>query len=139
MSKTVNFQLGPTTGIASRTLVITRMHRAGDDSAPSAAHNADAGAVTQVSATLTDNTIWQAVLSDVMTAGEVVPPQVIQFNTGELQFLGAPASQPDGSQFRVFSMEDNSSSSSSSSVSSSSSESSSSESSSSESSSSSSS
>ena len=91
MSKNVTFYLGPTVGLATRTLVVTRMHRAGDDSAPAAAHNADAGAVESVVVELIDATIFQAVLSDVKTSGEARPPQVIAFNTGELMHLGPKA------------------------------------------------
>lgn len=121
MSKNVIFNLGPSTGLATRQLTITRMHLAGDDTAPAASHNADAGAVTDVTVVLADNTIWQAILVDTLTAGEVKPNQVLNFNTGSLLHLGPKASQPDGSDFYVLSMEDLSSSSSSSSVSSSSS------------------
>lgn len=124
MPKLVTFNLGPTVGISARQLTITRMHRAGDDATPAAASDADAGAVASVTIELDDNIIFQAVLVDTMTAGEVRPNQVIQFNTASLLFLGPRASQPDGSEFYVLHMEDLSSSSSASSVSSSSSESS---------------
>lgn len=120
--KNVTFNLGNSSGLATRTLVITRMMRAGDDVAPAAAHNADAGAVAQVTVALADNTIWQAILRDVTTANSVaLPDQVIQFHTGSLQHLGPLATSPDGSQFFILHTEDLSSSSSSSSVSSSSS------------------
>ena len=118
--KNVTFNLGPSTGLSTRTLVITRHMRAGDDSAPAAQHNADAGVVTSVVVALPDNQIWQAVLTDVMTAGETRPVQVLSFHTGSLQYLGPKASGGDGSEFYVLHMEDLSSSSSSSSTSSSS-------------------
>lgn len=127
MSKNVTFYLGASVGLATRTLVVTRMHRAGDDSAPAASHNADAGAVTSVVVELADATIFQAVLSDVKTSGEARPAQVIQFHTAELLHLGPTATGLDGSEFRVQDMEDLSSSSSSSSSSQSSSSSSSSD------------
>ena len=120
--KKATFYLGPAIGLTSRTLTITRMYRAGDDSAPSAVHSADAGgSATSVAVDLDDATIFQAKLADVKTTGEALPVQVINFNTGSLAHLGARASQPDGSEFRVYAMEDLSSSSSSSSQSSSSS------------------
>jgi hypothetical protein len=122
MSKNVTLYLGPAIGLASRTVTITRMRRAGDDSAPAASHNADAGSTaTYVTVLLADNTIFQAKLADVKSTGEVLPIQTLQFNTGRLMHLGPRASQPDGSEFRVYAMEDESSSSSVSSSSSSSS------------------
>jgi hypothetical protein len=122
--KRVNIYLGPVIALASRTLIITRQHRAGDDAAPSAEHSADAGAVENVSVNLPSNTIWQATLADVLSSGESPPLKVLNFHTGELQYNG-PVS--DDGLFRVVSMEDLSSSSSSSSQSSSSSSSSSSQ------------
>lgn len=112
MSKKVTFELGNPTGIATRTLTITRMYRAGDDTAPSAAHSADAGAVQQVTVTLADNTMWQAVLTDVLSTGETLPGQVLNFHTGSLQHLGPRSTTRDGSQFQILHMEDESSSSS---------------------------
>lgn len=113
MSKVVTFGLGTPNGLTSRTLTVRRMMRAGDDSLPAAEHSADAGAATEfVDVTLPDNTIWQAQLADVKTSGESLPVQVIQFHTGELQHLGPKASQPDGSGFHVYAMQDISSSSS---------------------------
>jgi len=120
--KNVTFYLGPAIGLATRTLVVRRMMKAGDDSTPAAAHNADAGgSATNVTVALDDGQIWQATLTDVKSTGEELPPQVIQFNTGTLQHLGPRASSPSGSEFRIYTMEDLSSSSSSSSQSSSSS------------------
>lgn len=111
--KNVTFHLGPAIGLASRTLTVRRMMRAGDDSQPAAAHNADAGAAAEsVVVSLASNTIWQAQLQDVKATGESLPVQVIQFHTGSLQHLGPKATQPDGSEFRIYAMEDLSSSSS---------------------------
>ena len=113
----VNFYLGPMLSVAARQLTITRFHRAGDDSAPSAQHNADAGAVETVAVDLPHDTIWQAKLVDTLSGGEVSDPQILNFHTGELQFPGPVA---ENGFFRVMSMEDLSSSSSQSSSSSSS-------------------
>ena len=110
--KAILFNLGPSTGLNARQLTITRMHLAGDDVTPAAAHDADAGAVTTVSVTLADGTIFQAVLVDTLTSGEIKSNQTIQFQTGTLSHLGARASQPDGSEFYILAMEDLSSSSS---------------------------
>lgn len=125
--KNVTFYLGPTGSLSARQLTITRMYRAGDDSAPSAQHNADAGAVEEVTVALPDNTIWVAKLVDTRTSGETSDPQLLYFHTGSLQFPGPQPNHGNASLFRVTSMEDLSSSSSSSSQSSSSSSSSSSE------------
>ena len=127
MTKNVTFYLGSTAGLSARQLTITRMYRAGDDSAPSAQHNADAGAVDNVTVVLPDNTIWQAKLVDTRSSGEASEPQLIHFNTGELQFPGKSNQGGNSSLFAVLAMEDLSSSSSSSSQSSSSSSSSSSQ------------
>ena len=80
MTKNITFGLGPAAGYASRTLVITRMIRAGDDSTPAAVHDADAGDVDFVTvAALADNEIYQAVLTDVIgTTGRVVVAQSVQ-------------------------------------------------------------
>jgi hypothetical protein len=110
--KNVTFNLGPTVGLDTRVLVITRHMRAGDDAPVSPYHNADAGAVASVVVALPDNQIWSAVLTDTMTAGEVRPPQLLNFHTGELQYLGPRASV--GGEFYILHMEDLSSSSSSS-------------------------
>lgn len=112
--RTVTFYLGPTTGLTSRQLTITRRMRAGDDSAPAAQHDADAGAVETVSVDLPNNTLWQAKLVDTRTSGEEADPQILNFHTGELQFPGPAATNTD-SLFRILSMEDLSSSQSSSS------------------------
>lgn len=122
MTTNVTFHLGPSNGLLSRTLTVRRMRRAGDDAAPAADHGpTDAGAVEVVTVVLPDNTIFQAQLADVLTAGSTARPlQVIQFHTGALSHLGPRAQSPDGSEFGIQDMEDLSSSSSSSSVSSSS-------------------
>jgi len=107
--KNVTFGLGPApSNLATRTLTITRMHRAGDDSAPAAQHSADAGVVENVTVALPSNTIWQAKLVDVLNSGETSTTDVLNFHTGELQFPG-PSS---GDRLSVLSMEDLSSSSS---------------------------
>lgn len=121
MSVQVNFYLGPAYGLSGRSLIITRMDRAGDVLPISAYDTQSIGGTTETAtALLPRNTIWQAVLQDTKTTGEVGRKQVLNFHTGELQFPG-PACDPRESLFRVLSMEDNSSSSSSSSASSSSS------------------
>jgi hypothetical protein len=118
--KKVAFGLGPAVSLTTRQLTITRMYRAGDDSAPAAQHDADAGSsATSVEVDLPDNTIWQAKLVDTRASGEVSTPKLINFTTGSLQFPG-PHSDID-KDFKILSMEDLSSSSSSSQSSSSSS------------------
>lgn len=117
--KNVIFYLGPTIGLTTRQLTITQMPDANDDSY-SASHDADAGATESVTVALADGKMFQAKLIDTKTTGEASKPQIIQFNTGTLQFPG-PAADPTESLFRVYAMEDLSSSSSSSSQSSSSS------------------
>lgn len=114
MSKNVTFELGPSTGLASRTLVIRPHAGAGDDSEPSTVHNADAGANETVTVSgLADNQMFVARLSDVLTTGEARPVQQISFHTSSLLHLGPAATFPHGSKFRVLDMEDESSSSSS--------------------------
>ena len=124
MSKNVTFGLGPAVGLASRTLTITRHTRAGDDSAPSAQHSADAGSTaTYVTVTLPDNTLWRAELTDVISGagagGADLASRVdrLSFHTGSLQFPGPHS----GDRLCILSMEDLSSSSQSSSSSTSSS------------------
>ena len=117
MPKNVTFHLGPTTGLASRQLTITRHYRAGDDAAPAAEVNLAAGVVEGATVELPDNTLWQAVLVDTRTSGETSQNQTINFHTGTLQFPGPRTSHGLGmsaSQFSILSMEDLSSSSSSS-------------------------
>lgn len=115
--KKVTFYLGPVGSITARQLTITRQPRAGDDTMPSAQHDADAGANETVSVDLPDNTIWEAKLVDSLASGETSEPQQVFFHTGELSFPGKHSSTP-GSLLRVMHMEDLSSSSSSSSASS---------------------
>lgn len=121
MSKNVTFYLGPTTGLTARQLTITRIVRAGDDVAPAAQYDADAGAVETVTVNLPDNQIWRAVLVDTGPGGVDRPEQAFSFHTADLTYLSAAARQPEGSQFRILDTEDLSSSSSASSSSSSSS------------------
>ena len=119
--KNVVFYLGPASELDNRNLIITRMMRAGDDSVPAAASDQDlAGDTTFVTVALPDNVIWQATLQDTKSSGEVSRKQVLNFHTGTLQYPG-PAASSDEGFFRIYAMEDLSSSSSSSSVSSSSS------------------
>lgn len=107
--KNVTFYLGPNpSNLSTRTLTITRMHRAGDDSAPAAQHSADAGVVDNVTVALPSNTIWQATLVDVLDSGEISGTDVLSFQTTDLQFPG-PSS---GDRLAILSMEDLSSSSS---------------------------
>lgn len=109
MSKIVNFDLGLATGLTSRRLVITRMYRAGDDSAPTAEIDTTLGAVTNTSQSLPDNTIWQAQLIDVLSAGGGTGvTDILNFHTGTRQHPG-PRS---GDRLNITSMEDQSSSSS---------------------------
>lgn len=116
--KNVTFYLGPAVGLSQRQLTITRFHRAGDDSAPAAAHNADAGSTAEsATVALPDGTVFQAKLVDTKTSGEVSDPDILNFQTGDLQFPGPKS----GDRLAILSMEDLSSSSSSSSQSSSSS------------------
>ncbi len=112
----VTFDLGyvpSAAALASRTLVITEMRRAGVDTAPAAKHNADVGATANsVTIALTRNRIFQAVLTDVKTSGESAVPQILNFNTGELSYPG-PKAQDRGS-LNIYAMEGLSSSSDSS-------------------------
>lgn len=114
MAGTVNviFGLGPASGLGSRTLTVTRMHRAGDDSAPSAEHSADAGSTaTVVSVSLPADTLWQAKLVDVLAnSGGTSRTKTFCFATNERLFPGPRCSEDQ--DFRVLSIEDNSSSSS---------------------------
>ena len=116
MTKLVTFDLGESAGTTTRQLTITRFMRAGDDTAPAAESDADAGANNTVAITLLDNEIWQAVLVDTLTGGGTRDQKVLNFHTGSVQFPG-----PKGEHLSILHMEDLSSSSSSSSVSSSSS------------------
>jgi len=109
MTRTVTFGLGPADGLAARQLTITRMKKAGDDGPVRPTYNADVGAVTVASVPLRDNTIYQAVLVDTATAGEVSDPDVLNFHTGYLQFPGPRT----GDRLAILTMEDESSSSSS--------------------------
>ena len=112
MGKNVTFGLGQAVGLASRLLTITRMYRAGDDSAPAAEVTATlAGSAESSVQTLPDNTIWQATLVDTKSTGEESDPDILNFHTGELQFPGPKT----GDRLCILSMEDLSSSSSSSS------------------------
>lgn len=115
MSKLVTFYLGPTDNIAERNLKIYRMMKAGDDARPSAQHDADAGANTTVDVTLPDNQLWEAELVEVLSSGETLPTQTLKFHTGSLQHLGPKSNDLDGSNFKILTMEDLSSSSNSSS------------------------
>ncbi len=120
MTKNINFSLGPAIGLTSRRLIITRMMRAGDDSAPAAEIDTTLGGGTETTTqVLPDNTMWQAQLIDTLTGGGVSRTDTLNFHTGTLQFPG-PRSDD---RLCICSMEDLSSSSSvsSSSVSSSSS------------------
>jgi len=111
--KVVNFYLGPAFGLASRTLTVTRMYRAGDDTPPVASYGpTDVGAATEaVGVELPSNTIYEATLVDVVAGagGETSVTDVLPFHTGALQFPG-PRS---GDRLQILSMEDISSSSSS--------------------------
>jgi len=112
--KSVSFGFGLAVKLASRTLTITRMSRAGDDSAITPIHDADAGSTaTSVSVALTDNTMWQAKLVDISDSGVTSVPDILNFHTGSLQFPG-PRSED---RLTILSMEELSSSSSSSSTS----------------------
>lgn len=116
MPKTVDFYLGPVyAALATRQLTITPMPKAGDDTFPSATHNADAGAGNEtVSVSLADNETYQAKLVDTLDGGEVLEPVTIQFCTEELLNPG-PVGDSGLALFRVLAMEDESSSSSNSS------------------------
>lgn len=109
MSKSITFSLGPATGLAARQLTITRMHRAGDDSTPAAAYDADVGAVDNVTVELADNVAYQAKLVDTSSTGETSRTDVLNFVTGDLMFPG-PRS---GDRLAILLVEDLSSSSSS--------------------------
>ena len=112
MSRRVTFGLGPAVNLSNRLLTITRMHRAGDDSAP-AAEVVDvlAGTATSSTQTLSENTIFQAILVDTSsTSGLDSDPAILNFHTGELFFPG-----PVGrDRLSIMQIEDMSSSSSSS-------------------------
>lgn len=115
MPKNVTFYLGPAVNLSARQLTITRMMKAGDDSAPAATYNSDVGSTTtNVTVALADNQLWQAKLVDTRTTGETSDPDVLNFHTGALQFPGPKT----GDRLQILSMEDESSSSSSSSSSS---------------------
>jgi hypothetical protein len=100
-------------GLASRSLVVTRMKKAGDDGTinPLYSNAAIGGTDEFVSVPLTDNQIWEAKHFDTKSTGEVSETEVLHFHTGSLQF---PGPRVQGSEFRVDSMEDLSSSSDSS-------------------------
>ena len=118
--KRVTFGLGVApASLSTRTLVITRMPDAANDSY-AAQHDADAGVVDNVAVDLPSNILWQATLVDVLDGGEISDTDVLAFHTGSLQFPG-PKSED---RLSVLYMEDLSSSSSSSSSTSSSSQSS---------------
>lgn len=121
MGKKVTFYLGPAVGLSQRNFKITRFPNAADGvTMPSATSNQNlSGSAESVSVSLADNTLWQAILTDTKSTGEVSQGIVLNFNTGSLQFPG-PASDPSVSLLRVLAMEDLSSSSSQSSSSSSS-------------------
>ena len=112
--KNVIFDLGyvpSEAGLASRTLTITRMKKAGDDGTIAASYStALGGTVNSVTVALKDNQIWQAVLVDTKTTGEVAKRQVLSFQTADLQF---PGPRTEGT-LRIYAMEDLSSSSDSS-------------------------
>lgn len=107
--KNVTFGLGPANGLTARQLTVTRMRRAGDDASVVPTYDADVGAVIFASVSLVDNVIYQAVLVDTATAGEVSDPDVLNFHTGNLQFPGPRT----GDRLSILTMEDESSSSSS--------------------------
>ena len=117
--KNVSFDLGKAVGLVSRQLTITRFRRASDAAGAviAAYYDTDVGAVEEITVPLPDNTLWQAVLVDTRTSGEVSEGDVYNFNTGYLQFPG-PLRASRGERLLILSMEDLSSSSSSSSPSS---------------------
>jgi len=110
MGKKVTIYLGKGgTHLASRSLVVTRVMRAGDDSAPAATYtNASIGATTEtVTFDLPANQLWQAVAVDTNAAGDTSVPDVLNFHTGESLFPG-PKSQD---RLQILEMQDESSSS----------------------------
>ena len=110
--KKVTFHFGPSVGLSNRALVVTRHARAGDDSLPlSATFARDVGTVESYVVTLADNVLYQAVLTDYKSTGESSVPDILNFNTGSLQFPGPKT----GDRLSVYAMEDLSSSSSASS------------------------
>jgi hypothetical protein len=120
MSRSITIYLGKGgTHLASRSLVITRMWRAGDDSAPAAAYTnaAIANTTETVTVTLEDNDLYQAVAFDVGVQGAVGASETLNFHTGSIQFPG-PSNFSKGGRLSIVSMDDLSSSSSSSSSSS---------------------
>jgi hypothetical protein len=109
MGKRVTFYLGPVGAATVRTLTVTRMRGAGDDSAITPDHNADAGAVNNVSVNLDDNRMYQAQLVDELATGETSDADILNFHTGSLQFPGPKS----GDRLQVVAMEEQSTSSSS--------------------------
>jgi len=88
----VTLYLGPGGAhLSSRSLTITRMRRAGDDSAIAASYSNDAigGTTETVSTTLPVNQMYEAVLIDTNVDGTTGLPQVLHFHTGDRVFPGA--------------------------------------------------
>lgn len=110
----VTFALGPTTGLVSRQLTITRIPGAGDNVPMDAHYDTNVGLVESASVDLQDNRLWQAVLVDHLSDGSQRPAQIVNFNTGSLQYVQKQADhdRESGSSFYILNMIDKSSSSS---------------------------
>jgi len=124
MARNVTFFLGTASGLGSRTLTITRMPRAGENTwlgtypvTPTYGPTDQGAAVEIATIALPDNQVWQAVLRDVSASGVVnAPDSILNFHTGSLQFPGGR--EKEDLRLQILHMEDMSSSSSSSSQSS---------------------
>ncbi len=116
----VTFDLGPSYGLLRRSVVITRMHRAGDDVTPTAEYSNTAldSATRYLTVALPINTIWSMILQDTTAQSVLCTPKVFLFDTGS---LGNPGKAHESGYPIVIVSEDMSSSSSSNSSSSSSS------------------
>lgn len=121
--KNVTFYLGPASDLTSRTLTIVELMRAGQDNETTHVTAVLAGTAETTTQECPDNRVLQAKLVDVTNGGVSSVTDVLNFQTGDLQFPGPKS----GDRLSILSMEDLSSSSSSSSESSQSSSSSSSE------------
>lgn len=111
MAKKVTFGLGVAPSqLATRTLTITRMPDADNDAYNPVYGPTDQGVVDNATVELADNQIFQAKLVDALDTGEESAPDILNFQTGTLQFPGPKS----GDRLSILFMEDMSSSSSSS-------------------------
>ena len=111
--KNVTFGLGVAPlALNNRQLTIRPFPQVNDVPPLATVHDANAGATAEsVTVALASNQMFQAVLIDTLDGGEISEPDVLSFQTGDLQFPGPKS----GDRLSIVAMEDLSSSSSSSS------------------------